>query len=295
MTDTLHEKVALITGANSGLGKATAIGLARAGFTVVVTARSRERGEAAQREIANISGGQVELLLADLSSQAQIRALAAEFLARHDRINLLVNNAGNSYMTRQLSPDGIELSLAVNHLASFLLTHLLLDALQAGAPARIVNVGTRLNTAMDFDDLQWERRPYRGLSAYAQSKLGNLHFTLELAERLAGTGVTVNCVHPGVFRSNLGRNAGPMPRWMEIVTGMSRPFLPSAEKAAERVLHVALAPGLDGVSGRYFGLPGVELQPPPQALDRVARERLWAISSALVGLPMNALSGPSLV
>jgi NAD(P)-dependent dehydrogenase (short-subunit alcohol dehydrogenase family) len=274
----------MVTGANSGLGKATATGLAKLGYHVVMVARNRERGEAARQAIiASSDNPHVELLLADLAVQESIRDLAAAFNAQHDRLHLLVNNAGNSFMSRLVSADGIEMSLAVNHLAPFLLTHLLLDTLKVSAPARIVNVGTRLNTAMDFDDLQWQKRPYAGLAAYAQSKLGNLHFTLALAERLTGTGVTVNCVHPGVFRSNLGSSGGPQPWWIMLMTGMAQPFLTPAEKAAERVLYVADSPNVEGVSGRYYG-DRVELTPPPQVMDRAARERLWAISEALTHL-----------
>jgi NAD(P)-dependent dehydrogenase (short-subunit alcohol dehydrogenase family) len=175
------------------------------------------------------------------------------------------------------------MSLAVNHLAPFLLTNLLLDTLKASAPARIVNVGTRLKTEIDLNDLQWQHRPYQGLAAYAQSKLGNLHFTLVLAERLVGTGITVNCVHPGVFRSSLGSSGGPQPWWMALMTGVAQPFLTPAEKAAERVLYVAVSHDLDGVSGRYYG-DQVELTPPPQVMDTTVRERLWAISTALTHL-----------
>jgi NAD(P)-dependent dehydrogenase (short-subunit alcohol dehydrogenase family) len=277
-------RIALVTGANSGLGKATALGLAKLGYHVVMVARSRERGEAARQEIITTSGNaQVELMIADLARQGSIRDLAAAYCARHDRLHLLVNNVGNSFMTRQVSEDGIEMSLAVNHLAPFLLTNLLLDTLKASAPVRIINVGTRLNTAMDVDDLQWQRRPYQGLAAYAQSKLGNLHFTLALAERLVGAGVTVNCVHPGVFRSNLGSSGGPQPWWMALMTGMAQPFLTPAEKAAERVLYAAASHDLDGVSGRYYG-DRVELTPPPQVIDTAVRERLWGISTALTHL-----------
>jgi NAD(P)-dependent dehydrogenase (short-subunit alcohol dehydrogenase family) len=277
----LRAKIALVTGANSGLGKAVSAGLARQGYRVVMVARSRERGEAAQRELIAATGiEQIDLLIADLASQIAIRQLAQAYNQRYQRLDLLVNNVGNAFNTRQISPDGIEMSLAVNHLAAFLLTHMLLDVMKASAPARIVNVGTRLNTAMQFDDLQWERRPYRALQAYAQSKLGNLHFTFALAERLAGSGVTVNCVHPGVFRSNLGRSGGRAPLWMEIITRLSTPFLTSAVRAAARVLHVATAPALEGVSGKYFG-QAVELEPPPQTLDPAARAQLWTISAHL--------------
>jgi NAD(P)-dependent dehydrogenase (short-subunit alcohol dehydrogenase family) len=285
-----REKIALVTGANSGLGKEVAAGLARQGYTVVMVVRSRERGEAAQRGLIAAIGSQgFDLLIADLASQTAIRQLAVDYRQRYQRLDLLVNNVGNSFTTRQLSSDGIEMSLAVNHLAAFLLTHVLLDVMKDSLPARIVNVGTRLDTAMNFEDLQWECRPYRGLAAYAQSKLGTLHFTFELAQRLAGSGITVNCVHPGVFRSNLGRSGGPAPLWMDIVTRMSMPFLTSAARAAERVLYVATAPALEGVSGKYFG-DRVELAPPAQTLDPAARARLWAISEYLTQIEYDVLT-----
>lgn len=285
---TTRAPIALVTGANSGLGKATALGLAQRGFTIVLVARSHERGEAARREIAAASGNdRVELVIADLSSQQAIYALAAAYRGQHDHLHLLVNNAGNSFMTRQISVDGIEMSLAVNHLAPFLLTHLLLPILTASAPARIVNVGSRFDTSMDLDDLQFARRRYNGLWAYAQSKLGNLHFTFELARQLTDSGVTVNCVHPGVFRSNLGRNSGPTPLWLDLITTLARPFVPSATRAAERVLYVATAPELAGVSGRYFG-NREELTPPAQILDEAARQQVWQMSAALTGLATPA-------
>lgn len=277
-------KIALITGANSGLGKATAEGLVKQGYTVVMVSRNRERGEAARQEIAALNPNTpVDLLLADLASQDSIRQMAEAFKAQYGHLHLLVNNAGNSYMTRQTSPDGIEMTLAVNHLASFLLTHLLLDTLKASAPARIVNVGSRVNTAMNFDDLQFETRPYQGFAAYAQSKVGNLHFTFALAERLQGTGVTANCVHPGVFRSNLGQRSGPSPWWLDFLTGLSKPFLTPAEKAAERVLYLATAPEMEGITGKYYG-NRVELPAPAQTLDPAARQRLWELSESLTGL-----------
>lgn len=284
------QKVAMITGANSGLGRACALELARRSYRVVIVARNQERGEEARQAIMRDSGSaSVDLMIADLGSQRSIRDLAAAFIPRYERLDLLINNVGNSFMTRQVSPDGIELSLAVNHLAAFLLTNLLLDLIKASAPSRIVNVVTRLNTAMDFEDLQWERRPYQGLAAYAQSKLGGIHFTFELARRLDGTGVTVNCVHPGVFRSNLGKNAGASPAWLSLITELSKPFLTPAEKAAERVIYVATAPELDGINGKYFG-DRRELTAPPQALDRAANQRLWSLSVALVGLVTDGAS-----
>ncbi|MDX2075697.1 MAG: SDR family oxidoreductase [bacterium] len=276
-----NHKIALITGANSGLGKATAIGLAKRGYHVVMVARNRERGEIARQEIIQSSGSSsVTLMLADLSSQKDIHTLAKEFTQQYQRLDLLVNNVGNSFMQRETSPDDIEMSLAVNHLASFLLTQLLLDIIKSSAPARIVNVGTRLNTSIHFDDIQWESRRYKGLSAYAESKLGNLHFTVELARRLANTGVTVNCVHPGVFRSNLGKHASKNPLLLDIVSTLSRPFLTPAEKAAERVLYVATAPELQGITGKYYG-NRQELEMPAQVLDVSANQHLWELSTQL--------------
>lgn len=291
MNPALQGKTALVTGANSGLGKATALALAQMGARVLLVSRSKERGEAAQREIITASENlNVDLLLADLASQASIRKLAAEVTAKYAHLHLLVNNVGVTFMQRVETPDGIEMSLAVNHLAPFLLTNLLLDLLKASAPARIVNVGTRLDTAMDFNDLEWKTRKYNGLSAYAQSKLGNLHFTFALARRLAGSGVTVNCVHPGVFRSNLGKENVGEPLWLRLVTAVGQPFLNTPEQAAQRVLHLATAPELEGVSGKYFGKM-VELPAPGQTLDAAANERLWAISAALTqlqGAPTHA-------
>ncbi len=282
----LNSKVCLITGANSGLGKETAIGLAKLGATVVIVCRSRERGETARRDIMASSGSTaVDLMVADLSSQAAIHHLVSGFEAKYGRLDVLVNNAGTVFQQRKLTVDDIESTFAVNHLASFLLTNLLMNVIKASAPARIVNVGTRLNTTLKFDDLQFEKRPYRGLQAYAESKLGNIMFTYELAQRLQGTGVTVNCVHPGVFKSNLGgtdsRNDEPF--LLKFITTLGRPFLADAAKAAERVLYLAASPEVEGVSGRYFG-DKKEIPSPPQTHDEAARRQLWAVSAALTKL-----------
>lgn len=282
----LTGKTALITGANSGLGKAVALKLAALGAEVLMVSRSSTRGESARQDIVQASANQnVRLYVADLAAQQDVRALAAAVKAQHPQIHLLINNVGTVFNERRLTADGIESSLAVNHLAAFLLTNLLLDSVKAAAPARIINVGTRFNTAMDFDDLQFESRPYKSLNAYVQSKLGVIHFTYELARRLEGTGVTVNCVHPGVFRSNLGSNNQdrPEPLWMRILTRVGQPFLKSADDAAERVLYLATSPDVAQVSGRYWGNK-VPLESPPQTHDAAANRRLWDISAALTGL-----------
>jgi retinol dehydrogenase 13 len=283
MTDS-NRKTALITGANSGLGKAVALALARDGIRIGMLARDRVRGETAQEEIIDATGNaDIHLFIADLGSQQEVREAAAEIIARFDRLDILINNAGTAYASRRTSPEGIERSFAVNHLGPFLLTALLLDLIKASAPARIVNVGTRMNTAMDFDDLDWTRRRYRMMQAYGQSKLGNLHFTFELARRLDGTGVTVNCVFPGIFRSNLGGTDGAQGVFWKGVDLLLGWAIPTPEQAANSVLYAATSPELDAVTGRYLG-DRTPIKPPAQAVDPNANRRLWEISASLVGL-----------
>jgi retinol dehydrogenase 13 len=283
-----NRKTILVTGANSGLGKATALALARDGIRLGMLARNRTRGEAARDEIIGATGNRdVHLFIADLGNQQEVRNAAAEIIERFDRLNVLVNNAGTAYSSRRTSPEGIERSFAVNHLGPFLLTALLLDLIKTSAPARIVNVGTRMNTAMDFDDLDWTRRRYRMMQAYGQSKLGNLHFTFELARRLEGTGVTVNCVFPGIFRSNLGGTDGAQGVFWKAVDLLLGWAIPTPEQAAKRVLYAATSPELDGVTGRYLG-DRAPIKAPAQALDPDANQRLWEISERLTGLATDS-------
>ncbi|ABD07884.1 Short-chain dehydrogenase/reductase [Rhodopseudomonas palustris HaA2] len=275
------KRTALITGANSGLGKAVATALAAEDARVGLVARDRERGETALADIRAATGNNdLHLFVADLADQSAIRALAQAVHRRFDRLHLLINNAGTAFPARRLSPDGIECAFAVNHLGPFLLTNLLLDLLRASAPARIVNVGTRISTALDFEDLNWERRPYRMMQGYGQSKLGNLHFTFELARRLQGSGVTVNCVFPGVFKSNLGGTDGAQGALLKLFARWGGWAIPSPERAARRVLYLANAPELATVSGQYFGDRKI-IPAPAQALDVEANRRLWQISEAL--------------
>ena len=283
MTDA-NRKTILVTGANSGLGKALALAFARDGMHVGMLVRDQARGQKARDEIVAATGNRdIDLFVADLGSQQEVRHAAAEILDRFERINVLLNNAGTAYARRCMSPEGIERSLAVNHLGPFLLTGLLLDRIKSSAPARIVNVGTKMDTAMDFEDLDWTRRHYRMMQAYGQSKLGNLHFTFELARRLEGTGVTVNCVFPGVFRSNLGGTDGAQGVFWKAVDRLLGRAIPTPEKAAERVLHAARSIDLADVTGQYLG-DRRRIKPPAQALDRDANRRLWSISERLVGL-----------
>ncbi|WP_295401452.1 SDR family NAD(P)-dependent oxidoreductase [uncultured Thiocystis sp.] len=287
-----HRKTALVTGANSGLGKAVALALAAEGARVGMVARDRARGAAALAEIQTATGNvDLHLFVADLADQTSLRALAESVLARFDRLHLLVNNAGTAYPARRLSPDGLECALAVNHLAPFRLTQLLLDRLQSSAPARIVNVGTRIEAAMNVEDLNWERRPYRSMQGYAPSKLGNLHFTFELARRLRGSGVTVNAVFPGVFRSNLGGTDGAQGVFWKSVAALFGWAIPAPEQAARRVLYLANAPELEGVSGQYFGHRKT-LRAPAQARDPETNRRLWQISERLTGVDVPSPRPP---
>jgi NAD(P)-dependent dehydrogenase (short-subunit alcohol dehydrogenase family) len=283
-TRPLADKIALVTGANSGLGQAVARALAGQGATLLMVCRDPVRGKAARQAIVESTGNpQVHLLEADLASQAAIRQLAAAVRGRWDHLHLLVNNAGTAFPTRRLSPEGVEMALAVNHLGPFLLTNLLLDALRAAAPARIINVGTRMDTAMDLADLNWERRPYRMMQAYGQSKLGNLHFTFELARRLAGSGVTVNCCFPGVFRSNLGGTDGAQGLFWKFVALTLGWALPTPEQAARRVLYLATDPALADVSGGYYS-DRKPIPAPAQARDPEVNGQVWEISAKLTGL-----------
>ena len=202
-------RTVLVTGGTGGIGRATAVGLARLGAHVAVTGRDRSRGDDAAREIRGAGGGQVDVFIADLSSQAQVRRLAEQVLRALGRIDVLVNNVGGYWNTRHVTEDGLEHTFAVNHLAPFLLTNLLLDRLAEGAPSRVVTVASNAHSLgrIDFEDLQGERS-YSGARAYNQSKLANVLFTYELAGRLAGTKVTANVLHPGFVASGFGLNNG---------------------------------------------------------------------------------------
>ena len=275
-------KVCLITGGSSGIGKATALGLANQGANVVLVGRDRSRGEAARTEIVEKSGNELaDLMLADLSSQASIRQLAEDFTSRYGRLHVLINNAGVFISKRTLTVDGIETTFAVNHLAPFLLTNLLLGVLKASAPARIVNVtssGERSGT-INFDDLQGEGR-YSGFRAYNQSKLAMILFTYELAKRLEGTGVTVNCVHPGVVVTNLGRGSSGS---FGLLLRLMRPFFSSPEKGAETSIYLASSPQVEGVSGKYFAKKA-EARSSEQSYDEATGRRLWQVCAELTKL-----------
>jgi len=282
-------KVALVTGATNGIGRVTARELARMGARVLLVARDRARGESTAAEIREASGGRApDVLLADLSSRAEVRRLAREVRARTTRLDLLVNNAGAIFAERELSADGLEMTFALNHLASFLLTLELLPLLERGLASRIVNVSSVAHRrgSIDFDDLQGERG-YSMWRAYQQSKLANVLFTRELARRLAGRGVTANALHPGAVASGFGRNGRG---FFSRLVVLGAPFLASPEKGARTTLHVATAPELKGVTGRYFS--GCRERTPSRAArDDDAALRLWQISENLTA-PSTRLPPP---
>ncbi len=278
----MNGKTCMVTGANAGIGKATALGLAKMGAKVVMVCRSRERGEVALAEITRESGNDsVSLLLADLSSQTAIRNLAADFTATYPSLHVLINNAGMIPKRRTVTEDSLETQFAVNHLAHFLLTNLLLDKLKASAPARIINVSSQVHrrASINFDDVQSERS-YRPTSVYAWTKLANVLFTYELARRLEATDVTANCLHPGAVATNLLADYMPrVPRFMTKIIGMS------PETGAQTSLYLATSPDVEGVSGKYFVNQKSALSS-KASYDRTAARRLWEVSAKLTGLPI---------
>jgi NAD(P)-dependent dehydrogenase (short-subunit alcohol dehydrogenase family) len=278
--NSLQGKICLVTGSTSGIGKVTARELANRGASVVLVSRSRAKGEATLAEIQQATGNsQVELLIADLSLLEDVRRLAAEFQQTHRQLHLLVNNAGCAYPTRTLTSEGFEATLAVNYLAPFLLTELLLDTLKASAPARIVNVSSaqHATVSIEFDNLQGEKK-YANLRNYGQAKLALLLWTYELARRLEGTGVTVNALHPGITATNFvaGMN-GPTALAMKLL----KPFLLTSEKGASTTLYLATSPQAEGVSGKYF-VKSQEKQSSSGSYDQTVASRLWEVTEQLV-------------
>lgn len=278
----MRDKLCLVTGANSGIGRATAEELARRGATVVMLCRDRGRGEAARARIASrVDGARLELLIADLGSQRSVRRAAEEFKSAHPRLDVLINNAGVFWGRRQVTGDGLEATFAINHLGHFLLTQLLEEELKASAPSRIVNVSSSAYKAarLNLADLQSERG-YDAMRAYGNSKLANILFTYELARRLDGSGVTANCLHPGVVRTRIGRNAPPL-IWLFFL--VMKPLLLSPAKGAATTVYLAASPEVERVSGKYF----VKQVPQPTAARTYTEEtarRLWELSEKLADL-----------
>jgi NAD(P)-dependent dehydrogenase (short-subunit alcohol dehydrogenase family) len=276
-----ESRIGVVTGASSGIGLYTALGLARTGMRVVMVGRDRSRTEAARRFVTERAGSdRVEIALADFSSLANVRRLAEELLAGHDRLDVLVNNAGLMSSGYRLSADGFELTFAVNHLAPFLLTNLLLDRLKASAPARIVTVASEAHRRQRLDlDTLGKGSDWGQLKAYGRSKLCNILFTRELAERLSGSGVVATCLHPGVVATGIGQHGG----LIELGWRLLKPFMIGPEKGAETSVFLATVPDPTPFHGGY--VIGKSLaRPDPAALDIGLARRLWDESARLVGL-----------
>jgi retinol dehydrogenase 12 len=286
-TSTLKGKVCLVTGATNGIGLEAARELGRMGATVVLCGRDGKRGQAAMSEIKRTCpDAKLEYLQADLSSLAEVRRLAQEFRGRHSRLDVLLNNAGAVVDSRRLTVDGHELTLALNHLSHFLLTHLLLDLLKASGPARIINVssGAHQMAKLDVDDLHFERTKYTPLLAYGNSKLANILFTRSLARRLAGTQVTANSLHPGAVATGFGAD---YQGWFGWVVKLVRPFMLTSADGARTSVYLASSPDVAGVSGKYF-YKCREARVSKAGKDDALAERLWEASVKLTGVGGDA-------
>ncbi len=280
----MHGTVCLITGANSGVGLETARNLASRGATVVMCARDRGRGEAALRDVQQSTGSDsLELLDLDLASLDSVRAAAASFLERHDRLDLLINNAGLILSERQTTQDGFESTFGINHLGHFSLTTLLLDALARSAPARVINLASeahRMSRGLDLDDLMYERRSYNGWRAYGDSKLANILFTVELARRLEGTGVVAHAVHPGVVGTGFGRD-GDVSGIMGRLIKLAGRFMLTPAQGARTSLHVATSDAAGACTGKYWA-KSKQKRPTSYGRDEAAARALWERSEALI-------------
>jgi NAD(P)-dependent dehydrogenase (short-subunit alcohol dehydrogenase family) len=273
----------LITGGNTGLGKETAVALARAGAQVVITTRNAQNGEVARTEIRDRSGRDVDVMELDLAQLASVREFASRFGEASGSLDVLVNNAGLMLGSRRETVDGYEMTFQVNHLGPFLLTNLLRDQLVAGDDARVVNVASAAHSSvrkgLDFDDLQ-ATKGYRSYAVYARSKLANILFTRELARRWDDTGITANAVHPGFVASRFGRD-GDTGRLTGLVFPLLKPFALTPEQGAQTQVYVASAPELAGVTGGYWA-KSAPATPSAAAQDDAAAARLWEVSERLV-------------
>ncbi|NIS81250.1 MAG: SDR family NAD(P)-dependent oxidoreductase [Anaerolineales bacterium] len=281
----MQGRVCLVTGANRGIGKATALGLAELGARVVLICRDRNQGESATTEIRSESGNDaVELLLADLSSQGSIRQLVQDITNGYPQVHVLVNNAGLFRTKRHETEGGIELTLAVNYLAPFLLTNLLIDTLKAGRPSRIVNVAGDYHRkgTIDFEDLMCEK-DYSGSKANNQAKLALVLFTYEMARRLAGIGVTVNCLHPGAVATDGIQSDPDISAGMLTLYRFMKLFFATPKKGAETSIYLASSPDVEGVTGKYF-IKKKEVASSPESYDESIAKQLWEVSEGLTGM-----------
>jgi NAD(P)-dependent dehydrogenase (short-subunit alcohol dehydrogenase family) len=289
--DNMKDKIVLITGGTDGIGRETALGLAKLGATVVVVGHNMERGEAAIRNLQKQSGNErVYLMLADLTNMAQVRKLAATFEQKYGWLDVLVNNAISIHRKREETPDGFERTFAIGHLSPFLLTNLLLPLLKASAPSRIVNMtsdGHKM-TELDFDDLQ-STKWYRGVDIYMRAKLANLLFTYELARRLEGTGVTVNAAEPGSANTTMMKATKPdmLPPMIRVIWPMIKRTLGTPAQAAVVPIHLASSPDLESVSGQYIGTTLKPVKSSDASYDPNLARRLWDVSAEMVRLPAN--------
>ena len=282
-TARLDGKVCIITGATSGVGYETAKRIAQAGAHLVLVNRNAEKAESLKAELTALSNARVDLVHADFSNLDDVQSAASQILHQFPAIHVLINNAGMHMTTRKLTVDCFETAFAVNHLASFLFTRLLLDRLIASAPARIIQVNSEGHRfgGLKLDDLNWDKRRYKGLQGYGASKTAQLMTVWELAERLNGTGVTINAVHPGEVATNIGMNNGLLYRWYQkylLAHSLKDPII-----SGEALYYFAAAPEVSNVSGNFFNLT-IEEKPAAHALDRVMGKRVWDISEELTGL-----------
>ncbi len=274
-------KVVMVTGATGGIGKETAKGLAYMGATVVLVSRSMEKlARVASEMKSETKNDDISHLSCDLTSMDSVRRLASEFRERYDRLDVLINNAGEIINDRRISVDGNEYTLALDHLSHFLLTSLLLDIIRRSAPSRIINVSSMAHIMghIDFDDIMIEKG-YTPGKAYGQAKLANILFTYELARRLASTGVTVNCLHPGMVRTNFGKDTTGA--WKLFIL-LSKPFMISARKGAQTSIYLASSPEVVSVTGKFFAKKR-EKKSSKESYDKNTAKRLWEISEELTG------------
>ncbi len=288
----LSDKVCMVTGATSGIGQIAAQALAEMDAELFLVCRNRVKGERTLADIvAHTGNNRITLLIGDLSSLAGVHHVAQSFLERDKPLHLLLNNAGVLNLKRAITVDGYEEMFAVNHLAYFLLTNLLLDRLKASAPGRIVNVSSEAHMyikGINFDDLNFNEG-FRAIKVYGHSKLANILFTRELAKQLEGTEITANSVHPGAVGTGLGSQNG----WFgKLANRLMRLFLEAPEKGAQALIYACVSPELDGLTGRYFEACR-EQQPKPWAMDDAAAQRLWEVSIELTGLPVSSGLVPS--
>lgn len=277
-------KVCLITGANSGIGKATVIGLAKMGATIVMVCRNKKKGEKALDNInKKCENGVIHLMIADLSSQKAIYQLVKDFKEKYQYLNILINNAGVNISKKIITDDGIETTFAVNYLAPFLLSNLLLDVLYSSRPARIVNVASAVQAkSINFDNLNGENH-YHQMNAYAQSKLALILFTYEFARRIEGEGVTVNCLHPGYVKTNMVKNFRKFVKFFYPFIGL---FMKSSKKGARTSIYLASSPEVEGVSRKYFK-KRKKVESVKASYDEELGKRLWDISITLTHLNLN--------